>query len=76
MLSKNAPTLFSYKDSKFGVHKSKVSCLFVCVCMCLQGCDTLYMYIINVHLTHVPTFLLPPSIFHGPAPIRRALVVL
>ena len=24
MLSKNAPTLFSYKESKFGVHKSKV----------------------------------------------------
>lgn len=25
MLSKNATNLFSYKDSKFGVHKSKVS---------------------------------------------------
>ncbi len=24
MLSKNAPTMFSYKDSKFNVHKSKV----------------------------------------------------
>lgn len=26
MLSKNAPHLFSYKDSRFGVHKSKVRC--------------------------------------------------
>ena len=32
MLSKNAPHLFSYKDSKFGVHKSKVEIRFEFQC--------------------------------------------
>ena len=30
-----------------------VVCAFVCVCMCMHGCDSYMMRVINMHDTHV-----------------------